>query len=192
MRKRTWYLPASLAPAFITQSPFCLRFGWKYLHCRTEELELKHWTLILKASPLPGDAADQPTPRQTLQRELVVLLLPRARNRSHLLHVSQCWPPESARSLNMPAAPRHNYREGSCYGEGLGGVRSASSGKGGGCWWGIPQLPVSLGHLSGSGRAQHLSRLSWVITLTRRKVLTWQQSLCSYLVFSPCKPIGLW
>lgn len=137
--REKWHLPASLAPGCITQPPFCLHFRWKYLHCWTEELELRQWILILllpqdkPAVPCAVEKADCATPAEGWRW-------------SHHLLISQSWPVERAWNLNEP--PDTTMAEAGSCGEGGGGVRRAYK-------W-------SLGHLSESGRAPRLSRSSWV------------------------------
>ena len=114
--------------------------------------------------PAPGWCCRPAHPKTNLLhwvlwRGLVVPLLIRARNWSHCLLIWQCSPTDNMWSLNVPSAPRHNYgRRRLLWG---GRWCEISSGRGIAYWQGDPSL--FLGQPSWSGRAQHLTGLSWVI-----------------------------
>lgn len=96
-------------------------------------------------------------------RQPVVSLLQRDGMWSYHPLISQCWPIQSVYRPSHQHPNTTMAEEGWCR-EGLGGgVRPAPSRREVGCWWGCLHPSTSLGHLSGSGRTQHLWRLSWTI-----------------------------
>lgn len=155
--REKWHLPASLAPVCITQPPFCLHFRWKYMHCWTEELELRQWILILL---LPQD---KPAVPHVVEKADCATLL-RARRWPHHLPISQSWPVEIAWNLNE--LPDTAMGDSGSYGDGDGGVRRALTCESSPWATSLSQggHRVSLGHPQSSKD---------VSILMRRRVLTW-------------------
>lgn len=152
--REKWHLPASLAPGCITQPPFCLHFRWKYLHCWTEELELRQWILILllpqdkPAVPCAVEKADCATPAEGWRW-------------SHHLLISQSWPVESAwNRMSHQTQPWQKQaaveREVVVWEEPTNGSWATSLSQG--------EHHVSLGHPESPKD---------VSILTRRRILTW-------------------